>query len=123
MRERRLEGTLYTDTALHQERKRKLVICVVMDNTGSIVTAYTVVTKYAQIIQEAAIAISMATGKAKAIFSDSKIAILNYLRGYVSTTTYNIIRDIKQDVQAKTVLLWTPADSGIPGKEVAHEAS
>ncbi|KAH9376137.1 hypothetical protein HPB48_014570 [Haemaphysalis longicornis] len=99
------------------------MLCVDVDNTGSIVTACTVMTKYPQIGEEAAIALAMATGKAKRIISDSKTAILNFSQGYISTTAYSIIKDINRDPEAKTALIWTSAYSGMPGNEVAHEAA
>lgn len=119
----KLEDTLYTDTALQQGPKRKSMICVVVDNTGSIVTACTVLTNFPQVGEEAAIALAMATGKAKRIISDSKTAILNFSRGYISTVAYNIIRETKREPGTKTALIWTPAHSGMPGNEFAHEAA
>lgn len=49
-----------------------------MDNTICIVTACMVTTKYPQ-VGEAAIALTMATGKAERIISDSKTTIPNFL--------------------------------------------
>ncbi|KAG0440526.1 hypothetical protein HPB47_016262 [Ixodes persulcatus] len=81
-----------------------------------------VLTKQAE---EAAIALALATTPhPRTIISDSKAAILNYAKGYVSTPAQAILRTLKaQPLESAVSLVWTPAHSGLCGNELAHSTA
>ncbi|KAG0418347.1 hypothetical protein HPB47_004936 [Ixodes persulcatus] len=80
---------------------------------------------YAEQAEEAAIALALATTpRPRTIISDSKAAILNYAKGYVSTPAQAILRTLKaQPLESAVSLVWTPAHSGLCGNELAHSTA
>lgn len=94
---------------------------VVVDRKSNSVTSGTILTSSPEVAEEAAIAMAMASSKAKFIVSDSKTAIRNFAKGRVSSEALRILVGFKG--QRKVQIVWAPAHSSLPGNENAHDAA
>ncbi|KAG0427693.1 hypothetical protein HPB47_025278 [Ixodes persulcatus] len=84
----------------------------------------TVATDNPETAEEAAIALAVASTKAKIIISDSKTAIQNFAKGCISTKALKNLRtygDYHQQRQGGTIqIIWAHAHPSLPGNEAAH---
>ncbi|XP_040077350.1 uncharacterized protein LOC120849238 [Ixodes scapularis] len=117
-----VEGVVYVDAAEYRNCKGMSVVAVGAD--GEPLVSGTVATDNPETAEEAAIALAVASTKAKIIMSDSKIAIRNFAKGRSSSEALKILRtygDHHQQRQRGTIqIIWSPAHSSLPGNEAAH---
>lgn len=114
---------LYVDAAEYRHRPAFAIAAVTSE--GQITAGATIFTTSPEQAEEAAIALALATTpRPRTIISDSKAAILNYAKGYVSTPAQAILRTLKaQPLESAVSLVWTPAHSGLCGNELAHSTA
>ncbi|KAM7304052.1 uncharacterized protein ISCGN_013952 [Ixodes scapularis] len=117
-----VEGVVYVDAAEYRNCKGMSVVAVGAD--GEPLVSGTVATDNPETAEEAAIALAVASAKAKIIISDSKIDIRNFAKGRISSEALKILRtygDHHQQRQRGTIqIIWLPAHSSLPGTEAAH---
>ncbi|KAG0427528.1 hypothetical protein HPB47_025429 [Ixodes persulcatus] len=114
---------LYVDAAEYGHRPA--FAAVATTSTGQVKTCATVFTAFPEQAEEAAIALALtATPCPKVIVSDSKAAILNFAKGYISAPAQTILRaKPPNSFESNVSLIWTPAHAGLCGNELAHSTA
>ncbi|KAG0445105.1 hypothetical protein HPB47_022653 [Ixodes persulcatus] len=114
---------LYVDAA--EYGYQPAFAAVVTTSTGQVKTCATVFTASPEQAEEAAIALALtATPCPKVIVSDSKAAILNFAKGYISAPAKIILRAKPlNSFESNVSLIWTPAHAGLCGNELAHSTA
>ncbi|KAG0419353.1 hypothetical protein HPB47_004188, partial [Ixodes persulcatus] len=114
---------LYVDAAEYGHRPAFAAVAIT--STGQVKTCATVFTASPEQVEEAAIALALtATPCPKVIVSDSKAAILNFAKGYISAPAQIILRAKPlNSFESNVSLIWTPAHAGLCGNELAHSTA
>uniref|UniRef100_A0A1E1XJN3 Putative tick transposon n=1 Tax=Amblyomma sculptum TaxID=1581419 RepID=A0A1E1XJN3_AMBSC len=107
---------VYVDAAEYTTGSRMAL--AVADNNAKLLTSSSIITNSTTEAEEAAIALALVSTSATKIISDSKSAILNYVKGYISSTAARLLRFWQP--RHLITLIWTPAHAGLPGNEEAH---
>lgn len=117
----RSDDVVYVDAAEYRDKDAMAI--AVVDSQGHSVSSGTVRTDTPEVVEEAAIALALASTHAKFIVSDSKSAIRNFTRGRISPEAHHILKGFTGTKLRGVQIVWAPAHSALPGNDNAHEAA
>ncbi|KAH7954064.1 hypothetical protein HPB49_015316 [Dermacentor silvarum] len=88
------------------------------DNQAKLLTSSSIITNSTTEAKEAAIALALISTSATKIITDSKSAILNHTKDYLSRNAAPLLR--LWQPRRPITLIWPPAHAGLAGNEEAH---
>ncbi|XP_070389211.1 uncharacterized protein [Dermacentor albipictus] len=111
----RFQDVVYVDAAEYTTTQNMCIVAV--NSQGERKVSGSIKTNRAEVAEESAIALAMASTLATIIVSDSKTAILNYAKGRISPESQRILANFRRERVVH--IIWAPAHSSLPGNEAA----
>lgn len=107
---------VYVDAAEYTNRQSMSIVATSLEGDSRV--SGSVKTGKAEVAEEAALALAIASTEANIKVSDSKTAVKNYAKGRISPEALRILANYRED--RKVYIIWAPAHSSLPGNEIAH---
>ncbi|XP_077539808.1 uncharacterized protein LOC144152414 [Haemaphysalis longicornis] len=114
----KIREAIYFDAAEYSDRTAMAITAV--NQHGHLITSGSVRASPPETGEEAAIALALASTRARYIISDSKTAIRNFSRGRISAEALKIMNGYRGERLRRVQLIWAPGHTALPGNEDAH---